>query len=70
MSNPIFNSSKNLGGQVPQGNIIQQFLQFKNEFKGDPQVAINNMLASGQINQNQLDIATKQAQAIADLMGR
>ncbi len=70
MSNPIFNSSKNLGGKVPQGNIIQQFLQFKNEFKGDPQVAINNMLASGQINQNQLDIATKQAQAIADLMGR
>lgn len=37
MSNPLFNA---LSGGMPQGNgpmqMIQQFMQFKQNFKGDP----------------------------------
>ena len=41
MSNPLFNA---LGGEMPQGNgpmqMIQQFMQFKQNFKGDPKAEV------------------------------
>ena len=55
MSNPLFNV---LGGGMPQGNgpmqMIQQFMQFKQNFKGDPR-AVEKMLQSGKISQQQLN---------------
>lgn len=45
MSNPLFNA---LGGGMPQGNgpmqIMQQFMQFKQNFKGDPKAEVEKML--------------------------
>lgn len=45
MSNPLFNA---LGGGMPQGNgpmqMIQQFMQFKQNFKGDPKAEVEKML--------------------------
>jgi hypothetical protein len=56
MSNPLFNA---LGGGIPQGNgpmqMIQQFMQFKQNFKGDPKAEIEKMLQSGKISQQQLN---------------
>lgn len=56
MSNPLFNV---LGGGVPQGNgpmqMIQQFMQFKQSFKGDPKAEVQKMLQSGRISQQQLN---------------
>ena len=56
MSNPLFNA---LGGGVPQGNgpmqMIQQFMQFKQNFKGDPKAEVEKMLQSGRISQQQLN---------------
>ena len=56
MSNPLFNV---LGGVVPQGNgpmqMIQQFMQFKQNFKGDPKAEVQKMLQSGKITQQQLN---------------
>ena len=56
MSNPLFNA---LGGGMPQGNgpmqMIQQFMQFKQNFKGDPKAEIEKMLQSGKISQQQLN---------------
>ena len=56
MSNPLFNA---LGGGVPQGNgpmqMIQQFMQFKQSFKGDPKAEVEKMLQSGKISQQQLN---------------
>ena len=47
MSNPLFNA---LGGGMPQGNgpmqMIQQFMQFKQNFKGDPKEEVEKMLAA------------------------
>ncbi len=58
MSNPLFNA---LGGGMPQGNgngpmqIMQQFMQFKQNFKGDPKAEVEKMLQSGKISQQQLN---------------
>ena len=56
MSNPLFNV---LGGGLPQGNgpmqMIQQFMQFKQNFKGDPKAEVEKMLQSGRISQQQLN---------------
>lgn len=56
MSNPLFNA---LGGGALQGNgpmqIIQQFMQFKQNFKGDPREEVQKMLQSGRISQQQLN---------------
>ena len=56
MSNPLFNV---LGGGMPQGNrsmqMIQQFMQFNQNFKGDPKAEVEKMLQSGKISQQQLN---------------
>lgn len=56
MSNPLFNV---LGGGMAQGNgpmqMIQQFIQFKQNFKGDPKAEVEKMLQSGRISQQQLN---------------
>ena len=41
---------------------IQQFMQFKQNFKGNPQEQIQQMLNSGKITQAQYNNAVKQAQ--------
>ena len=56
MSNPLFNV---LGGGMSQGNgpmqMVQQFMQFKQNFKGDPKAEVEKMLQSGKISQQQLN---------------
>lgn len=56
MSNPLFNA---LGGGMPQGNgpmqMVQQFMEFRHNFKGDPKAEVEKMLQSGRISQQQLN---------------
>lgn len=56
MSNPLFNA---LGDGIPNGNgpmqMIQQFMQFKQNFNGDPKAEVQKMLQSGRISQQQLN---------------
>ena len=49
-------------------NIIQQFLQFKNNFRGNPQEQVQQMLNSGKISQAQYDNAVKQAQQFQNML--
>ena len=49
-------------------NIIQQFMQFKNSFKGNPQEQIQQMLNSGKISQAQYNNAVKQAQQFQKML--
>lgn len=49
-------------------NIIQQFMQFKNSFKGNPQEQIQQMLNSGKISQAQYNNAVKQAQQFQNML--
>lgn len=60
MPNPIFDT---LGNKNVQPNMAQQFQRFMNQMRGqDPKKILNNLVSSGKISQNQLDIAQKQAQ--------
>ena len=69
MSNLLFNV---LGGGMPQGNgpmqMIQQFMQFKQNFKGDPKAEVQKMLQSGQISQQQLNQVQQMAGQFQNLL--
>lgn len=68
MSNPLFNA---LGG-IPQGNgpmqMVQQFMQFKQNFKGDPKEEVQKMLQSGRISQQQLNQVQQMAGQFQNLL--
>lgn len=70
MSNPLFNllGNNNQFGQMQ--NLIQNFQQFKNNFKGDPQQQVQQMLNSGQITQEQYDNAVKMANAFQSMLNK
>lgn len=67
--NPLFNA---LGGGMPQGNgptqMIQQFMQFKQNFKGDPKAEVEKMLQSGKISQQQLNQVQQMAGQFQNLL--
>ena len=69
MSNPLFNA---LGGGMPQGNgpmqMIQPFMQFKQNFKGDPKEEVQKMLQSGKISQQQLNQVQQMAGQFQNLL--
>ena len=68
--NPLFNA---LGGGMPQSNgpmqMMHQFMQFKQNFKGDPKAEVQKMLQSGRISQAQLDQAQQMAQQFQRMLG-
>lgn len=61
MSNPLF---QQLGNKVPMNPMLQNFLQFRRSFNGNPQQIIQNMLNSGKISQAQMNQYTQQANAL------
>lgn len=66
MSNPLFQMMQGGGGNQ---SLIQQFMQFKNSFKGDPQQQVQQLLNSGKISQAQYDQAVKMAQQLQKMLG-
>ena len=70
MSNQLFQM---FGGGMPIGGngpmqMIQQFMQFKQSFKGDPKAEVQKMLQSGRISQAQLNQAQQMAQQFQSMM--
>lgn len=63
MSNPLYNL---LNGQ--QNNMLAQFQQFKQSFKGDPNQTINQMLRSGKVTQEQVNRATQIANQMKGML--
>lgn len=49
-------------------NLIQQFQQFKNSFKGNPKDIVLGMVNSGKISQNQLNELQQAAQQFQKLL--
>lgn len=57
---------------IPQNNImqtLQQFQQFKQNFKGNPQEQVQQMLKSGRITQQQYEQAVQMANQLKQLFG-
>lgn len=66
MANPLLSLSGVVNKR--QKSIVEQFRDFRNSFKGDPQTRINELLASGKITQEQLNQATEMANMIKGMM--
>lgn len=66
MPNYLFNQ---YGQNSQTDNIVKQFNQFKNSFKGDARTQIQQMLNSGKITQQQYDQAVQKANALAKILG-
>lgn len=70
--NPLFNA---LGdGQMPGPmgqfqNMIQQFRQFQQSFKGDPKAEVEKLVQSGKISQQQLNQLQQAASQFQQLLG-
>ena len=65
MSNPLYDQFAHKGGN----DIITQFNTFRQNFKGDPQQMIQQMLNSGRITQEQLNQAMQRANQIKGMFG-
>lgn len=73
MSNPLFaalgGGMGNMGGGGPF-RMIQQFIQFANGFKGNPQQEVQKLLNSGQMSQEQYNALQQQATQFQQLLGK
>ncbi len=72
MSSPVFGAMGNIMGGTAGGpfRMIQQFIQFANGFKGNPQQEVQRLLGSGQMTQEQLNALQQQATQFQQLLGR
>lgn len=59
--NPIFQ-------QMNNNNLIQQFLQFKKTFSGNPQQQVQQLLNSGKVSQEQYNKAVEMAKQLQQLL--
>ena len=66
MNSSLFNA---MNPMTQSNNIIQQFNEFKKNFKGNPQQQIQQMLNSGRITQAQYNAAVQKAQMLQKMLG-
>ena len=67
MSNPLFQMMGNQqGGNMMQ--MVAQFQQFRNTFRGDARQQVQNLLNSGKISQSQYNQAVQMANALQSMM--
>lgn len=64
------NSSSNQPNDGGFADFVQQFRQFKSQFRGNPQAEIQRMLQSGQRSQEQLNQAQQLAQQFIRFLPR
>lgn len=72
MSSPLYQmygqqSQQPQQPQQPQ-NIISEFMNFRNNFQGDPKAQVMNMLSSGQVSQAEYNQAVQQANQLYSMM--
>ena len=48
-------------------NMLMQFMQFRNNFRGDPQQAVQQLLNSGKVSRQQYDNAIQIAQQLQQM---
>ena len=68
MSSPLYQMYGQQPQQQPQQNIVSEFMNFRNNFQGDPKAQIMNMLSSGQVSQAEYNQAVQQANQLYSMM--
>ena len=67
MSSPLYQMYGQQSQQQPK-NIISEFMNFRNNFQGDPKAQVMNMLSSGQVSQAEYNQAVQQANQLYSMM--
>lgn len=63
--NPLY---QQMMPQMPQNNMIQRFMQFRQQFKGNPQEQVQQLLNSGRITQADYDRAVQMANQFRNML--
>lgn len=63
--NPLY---QQMMPQMPQNNVIQRFMQFRQQFKGNPQEQVQQLLNSGRITQADYDRAVQMANQFRNML--
>lgn len=63
--NPLYQQMNNLGNMQ---NILQQFKQFKQNYTGNPQQQIQQMLNNGKISQERYNQAVQMANQLRNIL--
>ena len=63
--NPLF---QQMMPQMPQNNVIQRFMQFRQQFRVDPREQVQQLLNSGRITQTQYDQAVQTANQLRSML--
>lgn len=53
---------------MPQNNVMQRFMQFRQQFHGNPQEQVQQLLNSGKISQAQYNQAVNMANQLRQMM--
>ncbi len=74
MANPLFGrfGQPQATPQNPIGNmmnVMQQFNQFRSQFKGDPKQQVQQLLSSGQMSQDQFNQLSEMAKQFQSMFG-
>lgn len=59
--NPLFR-------QMGQDNVMQRFMQFRQQFQGDPRQQVQQLLNSGRISQDQYNQAVQMANQLKNML--
>ena len=62
--NPLYNDM-----QSNQGGMLQRFQQFRQNFRGNPQEQVQQLLNSGKVSQQQYNQAVQMAQQFQRMFG-
>ena len=66
--NPLFQTMMQNSPMGNMMNLVQRFQQFRNNFQGNPQQVVQQMMQSGQISQQQYNNAVQMAQQLQGLL--
>lgn len=53
---------------MPQNNVMQRFMQFRQQFHGNPQEQVQQLLNSGRVTQQQYDAAVQMANQLKNML--
>ena len=70
MGNPFFNQNTPMQSPNPMMNMLQQFQQFKANFRGDPRQRVQELLNSGQMSQQQFNYLSNLANQFQNMFNR
>ena len=63
--NPLY---QQMMPQMPQSNMVQRFMQFRQQFRGNPQEQVQQLLNSGKVTQQQYDAAVQMANSLRNML--